>query len=137
MSGVFHGMRISASGLQAERMRLEVSAGNIARSGVTRTSDGRPYRRQVISFTSLLQGAQETGGVRVDAISSDPSPFPRVFRPGHPDADSRGMLELSNVSVPLEMVELGAAARAYEANLVALRTFKELGQRALSIGTRG
>lgn len=136
MSGVFHGMRISASGLQAERMRLEVSAGNIARSGVTRGEDGSPYRRQIVNFSEVLQGARSSG-VRVESVDNDTSPFPMVHRPGHPDADARGMLQLSNVSVPLEMVELGAAARAYEANLVAMKTFKELGQRALSLGTRG
>ena len=136
MSGVFHGMRISASGLQAERTRLEVSAGNIARAGVTRGEDGSPYRRQVVQFSEVLEGAR-TAGVQVEAVGTDPTPFPKVHRPGHPDADAEGMLELSNVSVPLEMVELGAAARAYEANLVAMKTFKELGQRALSLGTRG
>lgn len=134
---------ISASGMSAERFRMEVVANNIANASVTRTSDGGPYRRKEVVFeTALDAGAMGRGddsfssslsGVRVAEVVDDSSEHPRDYRPGHPDADADGFVTLPNVQLPIEMVNLITATRAYEANLKAAQSFVEMNQQALSI----
>jgi flagellar basal-body rod protein FlgC len=133
---------ISASGLTAERMRMQVVANNIANANATHTASGEPYRRQRVSFApatssfaSLLDGqASQMTGVRVTGISDDMSEFPMVHDPGHPDADPiTGYVKLPNVKVMNEMIDLLTATRSYEANLKALQTFKDMQERTLSI----
>ena len=132
---------ISASGLAAERMRMQVVANNIANANATHTESGEPFRRQRVSFApitssfaSLMDGpAADLNGVRVTGISDDMSEFPLVFDPGHPDADEAGYVRLSNVKVMNEMIDLLTATRSYEANLKSLQTFKEMQERTLSI----
>ncbi len=132
---------ISASGLAAERQRMEVVANNIANAHTTRTPGGGPYRRQQVVFAAALQsalggaasGVGEVGGVRVVGIQPDLSALPRVYSPGHPDADEDGFVTMPNVKLPNEMVDLMTASRAYEANLKALRTFKKMAEQALSL----
>ena len=109
------GIDVSASALNAQRTRLDVVAQNIANAHTTRGADGRPYQRQMVSFeTELVRKSDGSAlqAIRVGGITRDTTPGQQVNDPQHPDADAEGMLELSNVSVPLEMVELGAAARA-------------------------
>jgi flagellar basal-body rod protein FlgC len=132
---------ISASGLAAERMRMQVVANNIANANATHTESGEPYRRQRVSFSpastsfaSLMEGpTADLKGVRVTGISDDMSEFPLVFDPGHPDADETGYVRLPNVKVMNEMIDLLTATRSYEANLKALQTFKDMQERTLSI----
>src|SRR5436309_460453 len=96
---------ISASGLSAERLRMEVVANNIANAYSTRSPNGGPYRRQEVVFSAVLnerlrgagQDKQPLGGVRVDGISEDASDFSRVYNPGHPDADTEGFVLMPNV----------------------------------------
>jgi flagellar basal-body rod protein FlgC len=129
---------IAASGLAAERMRMEVVANNIANAHTTRSVDGGPYRRQTVVFSSLLDqtsgGTQpQMGGVRVVGVNQDSSPLPRVYEPGHPDADEEGFVTMPNVSLPHEMVDLMTASRAYEANLKSMQAFRSMAEQALSL----
>lgn len=134
-------LNIAASGLGAERLRMEVVANNIANASVTRTPEGGPYRRRDVVFETVLSGVEANGepglgGVRVAGMVADQSELPRVYNPGHPDADADGLVAMPNVDLPVEMVNLITASRAYEANLRVAQSFLELSQSALAL-TRG
>jgi flagellar basal-body rod protein FlgC len=129
---------ISASGLSAERLRMEVIANNIANAFSTRTAQGGPFRRQDVVFASVLnrhlggaRGAQHLGGVRAVEVVDDLGELPRVYNPGHPDADRNGLVTMPNVQLPSEMVNLMTANRAYEANLKVLQAFRQQAEQAL------
>lgn len=132
---------ISASGLTAERVRMQVVANNIANANATHTESGEPYRRQRVSFApagssfaSLMEGPlAQLQGVEVTEITDDMSDFPLVFDPGHPDANSDGYVRLPNVKVMNEMIDLLTATRSYEANLKALQNFKDMQEQTLSV----
>lgn len=132
---------ISASGLSAERLRLEVVANNIANAFSTRSADGGPFRRREVVFAAVLNqhlrpgvpGSDRLGGVRVLGIEEDLSSFNRVHNPGHPDADGEGYVLMPNVQLPVEMVNLITASRAYEANLKVLQSFRQMAEQSLSL----
>jgi flagellar basal-body rod protein FlgC len=134
-------LNVSASGLSAERMRMEVVANNIANANSTRTPNGGPFRRQDVVFATVLNdqmlggalGSSGLGGVEVVGIAEDPAPFTRVLNPGHPDAGKDGYVNMPNVSLPIEMVNLITASRAYEANLQVMHTFRQSAEQALSL----
>ncbi|MBI1849919.1 MAG: flagellar basal body rod protein FlgC [Planctomycetes bacterium] len=137
MNGFFSGLEVSASGLSAERLRMDVIAANIANAGVTRGGPGGgPYRRRLVVFEPVMDQALRDvpRGVRVGGIVEDRSPFQVVYKPGHPDADPAGYVRMPNVEVPMEMVDLMTAARGYEADLAAMRSLKEMIVQTLSIG---
>jgi flagellar basal-body rod protein FlgC len=121
---------ISASGLSAQRARLDVIAGNIANVETTRTPDGGPYRRVETVFAS----SGEPGGVEVMGTMMDPRPPRMVYQPGHPDADAEGFVAYPNVNIVEEMVDLVSAKRSYEANAAAFGAAKSMAQRALDLG---
>ncbi|HPT83281.1 MAG TPA: flagellar basal body rod protein FlgC [Limnochordia bacterium] len=141
---VFKVFRIAASGLTAERLRMDTIASNLANANTTRTPEGGPYRRQVPVFAPILDQAMQRGaaprssfsggGVQVVGVISDPTPPRRVYDPQHPDADADGYVDMPNVNVVTEMVDLITATRAYEANIVALNSAKSMAMRALEIG---
>jgi flagellar basal-body rod protein FlgC len=132
---LFRCLDVSASGLKAERARMDVVAQNIANANVTRTESGLPYTRREVLFESLVsRDGKGQGGVEVKDIVLDESPFIEVVDPGHPDADENGVVLMPNVKVPFEMVDLITATRAYEANLNLIKTFRDMVERALSIG---
>ncbi|MGE5559964.1 MAG: flagellar basal body rod protein FlgC [Chloroflexota bacterium] len=144
---LFGAMDISASGLTAQRLRLDIIANNLANAETTRTEAGGPYRRQVPvfevrqpedSFAAVFgraaAGGFTGGGVRVARIDQDASPFKMKYDPGHPDADAQGYVQLPNVNVVTEMVDLISATRAYEANITAINSAKAMIARALEIG---
>jgi flagellar basal-body rod protein FlgC len=135
----------SASGLTAQRLRMDVIANNLANVNSTRTAEGGPYRRQTVlfqarsagaaSFRDILAGKLEGGGgVRVVGIAQDPSPFKQVYDPSHPDANAEGYVSMPNVDLVSEMVDMIAASRAYEANVTALNASKSMALKALEIG---
>lgn len=132
---LFPEMSISASGLSAERTRLEVIARNLANANTTKTPTGGVFRRQLVELVAEPAGflTDDPGGVAVAGIVEDPSPLREVYAPGHPDADERGYLTLPNVEVMLEMVDMLGAARAYEANANLIQSAKEMARQALSI----
>ena len=140
----FGALDISASGLSAERMRMDVVAENLANAQTTRGPDGGPYRRKEVvlasapgdGFRTALAGAvgsvpgqrasQQPGGVQVAGIVEDAAPARRVYDPGHPDADGQGYVSLPNVNPVTEMVDLISASRAYEANVTAMQAAKTM-----------
>jgi flagellar basal-body rod protein FlgC len=139
-------MDTSASGLTAERVRMDVISQNIANVNTTRTSQGGPYRRKLVvlkeirpdSFESILdkvKGKYSGKGVEVVQISEDvQTPLRRVYDPGHPDADQNGYVEYPNVNIVSEMVDMISATRAYEANVTAFNASKAMFQKSLEIG---
>ena len=137
-------MNISASALTATRVRMEVIAENMANSNTTRTENGEPYRRKYVvfqertednSFAAFFNKAQNvTGGVRVLSIGTDMSEFKYDFNPSHPDADADGYVRYPNVEVVQEMTDMMSAFRAYEANITALNTFKDMALKTLELG---
>ena len=134
MEDLFRCLDVSATGLKAERVRMDVVAQNIANAGVTRTASGGPYRRREVLFESLVGRDGKPAGVRVKAVVPDASPFIEVVDPGHPDADANGVVRYPNVKVPFEMVDMITAARAYEANLNLIKVFREMVERAIQMG---
>ncbi len=133
---------ISASALTAQRLRMDVIANNIANVNTTRTPDGGPYRRRRVVFMpredlfSWVSHTLSTGrGVQVVRVVEDPRPGPLVYDPSHPDADPEtGMVRMPNVDIVTEMVDMLAARRSYEANVVAINVTKAMASAALEIG---
>jgi flagellar basal-body rod protein FlgC len=132
---------VNATGLAAQRRRVEVSSSNLANSQTTRTEDGGPYRRkdvvfQTTNFKDSLGIAMDNDiqGVEVTDLVEDPRPFDRRYEPGHPDADADGYVAYPNVSVLEEMGNLVEASRSYEANLAAIAIVKAMINRTLEIG---
>ncbi len=130
---VFRSMDASASGMTAERLRMDIIASNIANANSTRTEAGGPYRRKMPVFAED-RGPSGPNGARVIAVAEDSTPLRRVFEPGHPDAGSDGYVMFPNVEPVKEMVDLITAMRAYEANATLVSTAKALASRALDIG---
>lgn len=146
--GVFNAINISATGLTAQRLRMDVIAKNIANANTTRTANGLPYRRQTVLFREDYSGVPfsrlltqqsrahylRDGGVKVTGIVDDKTPFRRTYDPGHPDADKDGYVLMPNVDMVTEMVNMISATRAYEANVTALNASKGMAVKALEIG---
>ena len=154
---LFSAMDASASGLTAQRLRLDLIAANLANANTTRTEQGGPYLRQVAvlaprqgpnPFSGFLgsavgsgggqgnggQGPAGAAGVQVVAVVEDQSPPKLKYDPSHPDADKDGYVKLPNVNVVSEMVDMIEATRAYEANVTAINAAKTMAMRALDIG---
>lgn len=137
MSQMFSAMDISASGLMAERVRMETVANNIANANTTMTANGDPYRRQSVVFSAKMDQqsdfttAGNISGVEIVGIQEDQSKFPVIKSIGHEHADADGNLRLPNVKIPNEMVDLITASRSYEANLKSLTMFKEMVEQSL------
>lgn len=141
----FSAMEIVASGLTAQRTRLNLVASNLANAQTTRTAEGGPYQRrdpvfvtQPVSnrFDELLDDpvAQQASMVQVESIEVDTSPPRMVFDPDHPDADTLGYVQMPNVNAIEEMVNMMTASRAYEAGVTAMQTIRNLANSALSLG---
>ena len=132
---------VNASGLTAQRKRVEVSSSNLANAQTTRTLQGGPYRRKDVvfetdSFDETLNIAMDDGisGVEVSQIVEDPRPFDRRYEPSHPDADAEGYVAYPNVNVMEEMANLVEGSRSYEANLAAISIVKTMINRTLELG---
>lgn len=125
---LFKGLEISVSGLQAERVRIDLASSNLANVNSTRTEDGQPYRRKVPIFEAYLdkESSLPVFKVRVKDIVTDPSPFKLKFDPNSPDAGPDGYVRLPNVDPIREMVDMMTAMRTYEANLTAFNTHKDM-----------
>jgi flagellar basal-body rod protein FlgC len=145
----FRSMAIAASGLSAQRARIDTIASNIANAETTRTSDGTPYRRKVVrlqevpySEVAVSAGAVTgqspltstlSGGVEVVGIVEDPTSGVMVYDPGHPDADEAGYVEQSNVRITDEVVDLMEARRLFEANVSVFEAVKAMLRRAAQL----
>lgn len=138
-------MRISASGLSAQRERINVISGNLSNAQTTRTLEGGPYRAKSIVFTTkpveeefgkVLAGTSgnHAQGVEVAGIVEDNESFKEVYDPNHPDADERGIVRMPNVNIIEEVVDMMATTRAYEANVTAIGASKTMALKTLDIG---
>ena len=132
---MFTGLRISASGLTAERLRMDVISNNIANANSTRTPEGGPYQRQRVVFSSMAARTYGESGSGVAAVSiqTDERPGNVVHEPDHPDADEAGYVTYPNVDIATEMVDMISASRAYQANVVAMQAAKSVVSHALEI----
>lgn len=131
---IFNGMRISASGLSAERLRLDVISSNIANVRTTRTEDGGAYVRKTAIFSENYDKKLGLLGVKATKIEEDKSSLKREYDPSHPDADEEGYVEYPNVDLLVEMSDLISASRAYESNVDTLNAQKNMISKALDIG---
>lgn len=133
--GNFSSIDISASGLFAQRVRLDAIANNIANATTTRTEGGGPYRKQEVIFRAH-SGKFEAGngGVEVEAVSESTDPPKMVYDPSHPDAGPDGMVAMPNVNIVEEMVDMITATRSYEANVQAINAARAMAAKALEIG---
>jgi flagellar basal-body rod protein FlgC len=133
--GIFDILRISSSGLKAQRTRMEVIAGNLANIHTTKTDEGGPYKKKEVvlmstdvseekSFGGVL--SKKIEGVKVNSVQESVKAFEKVFDPNHPDADKEGYVTFPNVNLMEEMTDMTAATRAYEANINVLNTTKEM-----------
>ncbi|HET9958829.1 MAG TPA: flagellar basal body rod protein FlgC [Polyangiaceae bacterium] len=140
MLGVFSALEISASGLSAERVRMNTISSNLANARTTRTEEGGPYRRidPVFEAVALERGlnVQDPGAatVRVSRLVEDQRPGTMVYEPGHPDANPAGYVEYPNVNAVEEMVNMITASRAYEAGITSIETVKQMARSALELG---
>lgn len=147
--GLFMGIDASASGLTAERLRMDVISNNIANSNTTRTDRGGAYHRRYVVFEPRVRepktfeqtlmkavglSRQAGEGVRAVQIAEDDTQGPLVYEPGHPDANAEGYVEKPNVNIVTEMVDMITAQRAYEANSTAMSAAKAMASKALDIG---
>lgn len=147
--GLFQSFDICASGMTAQRYRMNVIAENIANVSTTRTEDGTPYRRKVVtfeekqldpsaSFSNILKksrAAYNGNGVKVSDVSEDyESDFIMEYDPSHPDADENGYVSYPNVNTVTEMTNLIDASRSYEANTTAFSAVKNMAQSGITIG---
>jgi flagellar basal-body rod protein FlgC len=153
---MFRPLDISASGLSAQRLRMETIATNIANAETTHGPTGVPYRRRVVRLEAVeqqptpaqyppLPSQQQAGGVTVPdptaamggvralAVEEDPSDYQMVYDPGHPDADAQGYVKYPNVNVTTEMVDLMEARRVFEANASVFEAAKGLLRRSINI----
>jgi flagellar basal-body rod protein FlgC len=145
--GLFDAINAAGSGLTAERLRMDVTAENLANAQTTRGADGQPYRRKEVVLqergggfgaaldTAMARGAStgEPGGVQVAGIIEDQSDFKLVYDPGHPDANADGYVQMPNVNPVTEMVDLISASRGYEANVTAIQAAKQMFSKTLDI----
>jgi flagellar basal-body rod protein FlgC len=134
-------LETSASGLYAERKRMDIIASNLSNIETTRTKEGGPFRRKmvVMSTKEMDQGFNDifnssVKGVQVDEIVEDKTPFKKVFNPGHPDADKDGYLLKPNVDLVVETTNMMMARRAFEANIAAIKATRQMIIKALEIG---
>jgi len=141
----FDALRVSSSGLSAQRIRMNLAANNLANINTTKTPEGGPYRRKDAvlasrpleeSFGDALRSRMDgkLSEVRVADIIDDPRPPHTKYDPQHPDADEKGYIKTPNINLMEEMVNMISATRSYEANVTAIKATKDMALKALEIG---
>jgi len=144
---IFSSFNINSSGLTAQRYRMDIISQNIANANTTRTADGTPYRRKVVTFAEknsntpfsrvlkLSRDKYSGDGVKVDGVYEDTeTDLTMVYDPSHPDADENGYVMYPNVNIITEMTNMIDASRAYEANSTAFNASKAMAMKGLEIG---
>ena len=145
--GLYDSIEVSASGLSAERLAMDVIANNIANVNTTRTAEGGPFKRQLVVFSQKTEAPDATAaqpdgsadpgasraGVDVSAIVNDQAPDRLVYDPSHPDADVNGYVHMPNIDIVKEMVDMMAASRAYEANVTAIQEARAMGNATMNV----
>lgn len=143
---LFQAFDISGSGMSAERFRMDTISQNVANINTTRTEDGTPYRRKIVTFAekndfnfshTLASANRAYGGsgVKVTSVIDDTTTdFTMEYDPAHPDADADGYVSYPNVNMVTEMTNLIDSSRAYEANVTAFNTTKAIAEAGLQVG---
>ena len=140
--GFDRAMKISLSGLEAERLAMELIASNLANINTTRSVLGGPYHRRAailsekpLSFSDELDKAEYNlgGGVEVAEVKEDNSALPKVYNPSHPDADAHGFVTMPNVNYSHEMVDMVDVSRLYQANITAFNATKKMMQDTMQL----
>jgi len=148
----FDAISIAASGLTAERVRMDVTSENLANADTTQGANGQPYQRQDVvlqqvggGFGAALSGAMSAmpgtsqvngtaaGGVQVAGIVDDPTPDQEVYDPGNPSANAQGYVKMPNVNPVNEMVDMIDESRSYESDVTAMTTAKEMYEKTLDL----
>ncbi len=146
--GIFSSFDVNASGMTAQRYRMDIISENVANSNTTRTADGTPYRRKIVTFEQKSNShntfshvfdscrkGYDGQGVRVTKVSEDnESEMIMAYDPSHPDADENGYVTYPNVNIVTEMTNLIDASRAYEANATAFGASKAIAMKGLEMG---
>ena len=141
MIQILTGIQNTSAALDAEHTRLDVISQNIANAHTTHDVDGKPYQRRVVVFENALKSAMNNDGsnsnlpaISVAKVEKDSRPPMKVYDPGNPEADARGMVSMPNINIHEEMADLISASRAYEANLAVAKNAHMMAMEALSIG---
>ena len=128
---------VAASGMAAQRLRVQLISANVANAESTRTAQGGPYRKKEATFEAAALALGKDGipfmGVKVKEVRASQEPFQTRYEPGHPDADAEGVVRYPNVNPVLEMVDLTEASRSYEANVAVVRSVRTMSQAALDL----
>jgi flagellar basal-body rod protein FlgC len=130
VNNTFSPIDIATSGLKAHSKQIEVISSNVANARTTDVGNGTPYRRLETAFKSE---DDEIGGVDLDKVFPDMSDFHKIFDPGNPNADEKGYVLMPNVSVPIEMMNLTIATRAYQANAAILKRYQQMVETTLEL----
>jgi flagellar basal-body rod protein FlgC len=140
---MYSSIEVSASGLSAQRLAMDVIANNLANVNTTRTPEGGPFKRQLVVFAQKQEAkpndsldgsdAPAQAGVQAVGIVNDDAPDKLVYDPSHPDADPQGYVHMPNIEVVKEMVDMMAASRAYEANVTAITEARTMGNSTMGI----
>ncbi|MFQ5719036.1 MAG: flagellar basal body rod protein FlgC [Acidobacteriota bacterium] len=138
---LFRIMDIGASGLTAQRIRMQVVSANLANAETTRTADGGPFRRRIVTFTAAGGDpdrfsealSRKLTGVHVSSVELDDAPPVLRYQPGHPDADARGYVSYPNINLSAEMADLMSSVRSYQANLTVIRSVRTLFRQTLDL----
>lgn len=131
---------ISASGMTAQRMRLDIVSENIVNRDTTRTADGGAYRKKAVVFQDILSStARDQGGTKggveiAEIIEDNVTPMELVYDPSHPDANEEGYVEMPNVDILKETIDAMSASRSYDANVTAFNIMKQMAAKGLEIG---
>jgi flagellar basal-body rod protein FlgC len=140
---IFTTMKVSASALKAQRIRMNAISSNLANIETTRTPDGGPYRKREVVFQSSQKGFANTldsrmkeavQGVKVAQVQASSLPPRMVYDPSHPDANEEGQVAMPNISLVEETADMMSASRAYEANVTVVKSAKRMALKALEIG---
>ncbi len=144
---IFKSFGVNASGMTAERFRMDIISQNVANANTTRTEEGTPYRRKVVTFQERTQDITSFGtifkrargmdvgdGVKAVSVTEDQSDLTMVYDPSHPDADENGYVMYPNVNIVTEMTNMIDAERAYQANATAFTASKAIATKGLEIG---
>ena len=139
MIQILTGIQNTSAALDAERTRLDVISQNIANAHTTHDVDGKPYQRKVVVFETALQNAMGSDGsnlpaIQVAKIENDQRPPIKVYDPGNPEADARGMVAMPNINIHEEMADLISASRTFEANLAVVKNARSMALATLAIG---
>ena len=138
--GFYDSIEVSASGLTADRLNMDVIANNIANANTTRTPEGGAFKRQLIEFAqkaaspdALDDPSGNLNGVEVQGIVPDQSPDRLQYDPSNPDADNKGYVHMPNVEVVKEMVDMISASQAYQANVTAIQEARTMTAQTMNI----